>query len=248
MHFLSLSLFLAGAAFAGHTSKPFAGVRVNGGTATHAAKEGRHVLTLSEDFKVPDSPAPHWQVVDSSGNVFLLERLVIKGDKFHQTITVPAYVPDVAKVQIWCAWAEVLLGEAPFDEVQAIGASAKISPRPEGKDAPKSEGTTAMFAGAKANKGKATASHRGSDLVLTLSEDFVVPDTPAPHWQLVDSKGNVFLRESLKIKGEGNVDKGDKVKTSIVVPSFVHDVAKVQIWCAWAETLLGEASFEAPVR
>ncbi|MGQ0666409.1 MAG: hypothetical protein ACT4O4_05180, partial [Nitrospiraceae bacterium] len=29
-------------------------------------------------------------------------------------ITLPAYVSDVAKVQIWCAFAEVLLGEASF--------------------------------------------------------------------------------------------------------------------------------------
>ncbi len=26
--------------------------------------------------------------------------------------TVPSYIPDIAKVQIGCAWAEVLLGEA----------------------------------------------------------------------------------------------------------------------------------------
>ena len=25
------------------------------------------MLTLSEDFKVPDTPDPHWQVVDSKG-------------------------------------------------------------------------------------------------------------------------------------------------------------------------------------
>jgi hypothetical protein len=39
---------------------------------------------------------------------------VISGDKQNRTITVPAYVKDVAKVQIWCAYAEVLLGEASF--------------------------------------------------------------------------------------------------------------------------------------
>jgi len=31
------------------------------------------------------------------------------------------------------------------------------------------------------------------------------------------------------------------------VPSYVRDIARVQIWCAFAETLLGEASFETPV-
>lgn len=98
----------------GHMTVTFTGVKVNGGTVTHS-KQGRvNVLTLSDDFKVPDSPAPHWQVVDSKGNVYLLNRLEIKGGKFNRQIAVPAYVKDVAKVQIWCAWAEVLLGEASF--------------------------------------------------------------------------------------------------------------------------------------
>jgi len=35
---------------------------------------------------------------------------------------------------------------------------------------------------------------------------------------------------------------------SIVVPSYVEDISKVQIWCAFAEVLLGEASFEKPVQ
>ena len=52
--------------------------------------------------------------MDSHGNAYLLQRLKIKGDKYNQTIEVPSYVHDVAKVQIWCAWAEVLLGEASF--------------------------------------------------------------------------------------------------------------------------------------
>jgi hypothetical protein len=98
----------------GHVTKPFTGVKVNGGTATHTKQGMKNILTLSDDFKVPDTPAPHWQVVDSKGNVYLLERLVVKENKFHKSITVPAYVPDIAKVQIWCAWAETLLGEAPF--------------------------------------------------------------------------------------------------------------------------------------
>ena len=92
------------------------GPKANTGTVTHSKENGRNVLTLSDDFKVPDTPAPHWQVVDSRGNVYLLQRLLIKGDKYNQTITLPAYVRDVARVQIWCAWAEALLGEAPFDK------------------------------------------------------------------------------------------------------------------------------------
>jgi hypothetical protein len=98
-----------------HVSKPFMGVKANTGTVTHTKVNGLHVLTLSDDFKVPDAPAPHWQIVDSKGNVFLLQRLVIKEDKLHKSITLPAYIKDVARVQIWCAWAEVLLGETTFD-------------------------------------------------------------------------------------------------------------------------------------
>jgi hypothetical protein len=99
---------------ANHTTTQFRGPKANRGTATLRDVDGNRVLTWSDDFKIPDTPAPHWQVVDSSGNTFLLQRLVIKGDKQNRTITVPAYVKDVAKVQIWCAYAEVLLGEASF--------------------------------------------------------------------------------------------------------------------------------------
>ena len=76
---------------------------------------GQNVLTLSDDFKVPDTPDPHWQVVDSKGRTYLLQRLPVKGDKVNRRIILPAYVPDVVKVQIWCAFAETLLGEADFE-------------------------------------------------------------------------------------------------------------------------------------
>ena len=104
----------------GHTSKTFSGAKVNAGTVTHSTKDGKNVLTLSEDFKVPDTPDPHWQVVDSKGNTYLLQRLNAKNlggiakDKLNMSITLPAYIHDVAKVQIYCAWAEAVLGEAPF--------------------------------------------------------------------------------------------------------------------------------------
>jgi hypothetical protein len=103
------------------TSTPFAGAKVNGGTVTHSMKGGKHVLTLSSDFKVPDTPDPHWQVVDSKGAVYLLQRLPVKSlgglanDRVNTSITLPSYVKDVVKVQIYCAWAEALLGEASFD-------------------------------------------------------------------------------------------------------------------------------------
>src|SRR5689334_18369963 len=99
-----------------HVSSPFQGVKANTGTVTHSTENGMQILTLSDDFKVPDAPAPHWQVVDSKGNVYLLNRLQVKGDRFNRQIVVPAYVKDIAKVQIWCAWAETLLGEARFPE------------------------------------------------------------------------------------------------------------------------------------
>jgi hypothetical protein len=104
------------------TSKPFTGAKVNGGTVMHSIQNGKHVLTLSGDFQVPDTPDPHWQVVDSKGRVFLLQRLKVKGaiaglagDKVNMSIMLPGYIEDVAKVQIYCAWAEVVLGETAFD-------------------------------------------------------------------------------------------------------------------------------------
>ena len=113
---MSASLALA----QGQTSKPFSGAKVNGGTVMHSTKDGKAVLTLSDDFKVPDTPDPHWQIVDSKGNTYLLQRLGAKNlagiakDRINMSITLPAYIKDVAKVQIYCAWAEAVLGEAPF--------------------------------------------------------------------------------------------------------------------------------------
>lgn len=100
-----------------HTSKKFSGAKVNAGTVTHVTQAGKDLLKLSADFKVPDTPDPHWQIVDSKGNVFLLQRLGIKGDKVNMQIELPDYVTDIAKVQIYCAWAEAVLGETTFDKV-----------------------------------------------------------------------------------------------------------------------------------
>ena len=105
---------LSTAGFAGDVTTPFAGKAVTGGTVTHEMQGGKHVLTVSSDFKVPGSPDPHWQVIDSKGNTYLLNRLTIKDDKVNRSITLPAYIHDIAKVQMWCAWAEVVLGEASF--------------------------------------------------------------------------------------------------------------------------------------
>lgn len=118
---LGMSLFAltwlatSGIGWAEHASKPFHGVKANTGTVLHDKKDGKNVLTLSSDFKVPEAPDPHWQVVDSKGNVYLLQKLTVKPDKLNMSIILPAYISDVAKVQMWCAFAEVLLGEAEFE-------------------------------------------------------------------------------------------------------------------------------------
>src|SRR5215831_10588142 len=103
--------------------------------------------------------------------------------------------------------------------------------------------TTGQFQGPKANKGHVSHSTRDGKSVLTLSDDFVVPDTPDPHWRVVDSKGNVYELDKLKKKGPS----GDRYQKEIVLPSYVKNVSKVIIWCAWAEANLGEASFSSPV-
>jgi len=99
------------------TSTPFAGAKANTGRVTMSGEPGRLVLTLSDDFQAPDAPDPHWQVVDSKGRVYLLQKLTVKGlvsDKMNRSITLPSYISDVARVQFWCAYAEVVLGEASF--------------------------------------------------------------------------------------------------------------------------------------
>ena len=98
-----------------HKSGPFQGAKANKGFVTHTTANGKSTLTLSDDFVPPQTPDPHWQVVDSKGNTYLLQKLSIKGDKMNRKITVPKYVPDIAKVQIWCAFAETNLGEAAFE-------------------------------------------------------------------------------------------------------------------------------------
>jgi hypothetical protein len=104
--------------------------------------------------------------------------------------------------------------------------------------------TSSKFEGPKANTGTVSHTKNGNRNTLTFSDDFVVPDTPDPHVQVIDSQGNVYLLDKLKIKGL----IGDKVKKEITVPSYVRDIAKVQIWCAWAEANLGEATFSSAAR
>lgn len=100
--------------------------------------------------------------------------------------------------------------------------------------------TTNKFEGPKANTGMAEHFTDGGKSMLKVTADFQVPDTPAPTWRVVDSKGTVYTLDAFKIKG------GEK--RQVVVPGYVRDIAKVQVWCAWAEVLLGESSFASPVK
>jgi hypothetical protein len=116
---LGMALCMAMTSFAfaddmSHTSSAFQGAKANKGNVTHSVKNGKSVLTLSDDFVVPDTPDPHWQLVDSNGQVYQLDKLKLKGDRVQKEIVIPAYVPNVSKVVIWCAWAEANLGEASF--------------------------------------------------------------------------------------------------------------------------------------
>lgn len=104
------------------------------------------------------------------------------------------------------------------------------------------EHTTNTFQGSKANTGMAVHYNEGDKSMLKVTPDFRVPDTPAPTWRVVDSRGAIYTLDAFKIKGGGGE------KRQIVVPSYVKDIAKVQVYCAWAEVLLGEASFASPAR
>lgn len=117
---LALAAVVAGAtvAFAAgkggeHTTSMFQGPKANTGMAIHVTEGGKSILRVSPDFKVPDTPAPTWRVVDSKGNIYTLDAFKIKGGEKRE-VTVPAYVPNIAKVQVYCAFAEVLLGESSF--------------------------------------------------------------------------------------------------------------------------------------
>ena len=98
-----------------HTSGAFQGPKANTGTVMHYVENGKSMLKVSPDFKVPDTPAPTWRVVDSKGNIYTLDAFKIKGGEKREVV-VPAYVHDIVKVQVYCAWAQVLLGEASFSQ------------------------------------------------------------------------------------------------------------------------------------
>ena len=98
-----------------HTSSKFEGPKANTGAVSHHVENGKSMLKVSDDFKVPDTPAPTWRVVDAKGNIYTLDAFKIKGgNNEKREVVVPAYVPNIVKVQVYCAWAEVLLGESSF--------------------------------------------------------------------------------------------------------------------------------------
>jgi hypothetical protein len=116
---LGAGLLFSGPLFAAdmmHKSAAFKGPKANTGHVTHSKEDGKMVLALSDDFKTPDTPDPHWQVVDSKGTVFMLHKIMLKDNKMNRKITLPSYIKDVAKVVIWCGWAETNLGEAAFEK------------------------------------------------------------------------------------------------------------------------------------
>jgi hypothetical protein len=115
--FAVLAVLVAAATYAArmetHTSSMFQGPKANTGTVTHYVENGKSMLKVSADFKVPDTPAPTWRVVDSKGNIYTLDAFKIKGGEKRE-VEVPSYVQNISKVQVYCAWAQVLLGEAGF--------------------------------------------------------------------------------------------------------------------------------------
>ena len=78
------------------TSSTFKGDKVNQGTVTHTIRGGQSVLTLSEDFKVPETADAHWRIIDSHGTGYLLQRVVVKPDKTNRMIILPPYIKEVA--------------------------------------------------------------------------------------------------------------------------------------------------------
>ena len=96
------------------TSTIFKGVEVNKGTVSFSIQMGKPTLMLSSNFEIPKTPAPSWQIVDGKGNTYLFNQLKIAGDKTNLKLVLPSYIQSVSKVQIWCSFAEVNLGEAMF--------------------------------------------------------------------------------------------------------------------------------------
>src|SRR6516225_6020739 len=86
----ALAAVLVGGAFAAnldsHTSGPFQGPKANTGTVMHSSENGKSILRVSADFKVPDTPAPTWRVVDSKGNIYTLDAFKTKAGEKREVV------------------------------------------------------------------------------------------------------------------------------------------------------------------
>lgn len=100
--------------------------------------------------------------------------------------------------------------------------------------------TSGKFAGIEVNGGTVSLSKEMGKNVLRLSKDFMIPKTPAPHFQVIDKDGNAFLLKRLTIAG-------DKTNLEVALPKYIKSVKSVQIWCSFAEVNLGEAKFAKPI-
>lgn len=96
------------------TTGMFKGVEAKTGSVELYRVGSEFHLRVSKDFKIPQTPAPSWQVVDGRGNAFLFNQFKIAGGKTNQDIKLPAYVTSISKVRVYCTFAEVVLGEASF--------------------------------------------------------------------------------------------------------------------------------------
>jgi hypothetical protein len=52
-----------------HKPSMFAGPKANTGTVSHLRENGKSILRISADFKVPDTSAPTWREVLVAGEV-----------------------------------------------------------------------------------------------------------------------------------------------------------------------------------
>jgi len=62
----------------GHTTSNFEGVKANTGMAAQVREATGDTRAASDDVKIPETPAPRWQVVDAKGNVYRLTLLKTK--------------------------------------------------------------------------------------------------------------------------------------------------------------------------
>jgi len=67
------------------------GFAADGHTTSHS--EGVKAKAVSDDLKIPETPAPRWQVAGSKGNLYLLTPLETKDGKASVEYVVPYTIP-----------------------------------------------------------------------------------------------------------------------------------------------------------